>query len=150
MAKEKIKADTKVKKINVEIPEDVAIRHSLYPKGSDNVHPDISLKYYDFNYKCFSCLDKQDLKSLTDLTKRFSQMTWRQVMSQASKGKGKRGLAPTIIERSSLPNTKMISSISDDIPIFELRLASDFRVFGFRSYSTFYLMLLDPEHKTAK
>lgn len=133
----------------VTVPKDVAHRHSVYEHedgGTDKKNPDLSLKYYDYNYQCFSELEAEDLKQFTDVCRKFSQMNWIDIKKQAGKKGKKTGLAPTMIERSQLPKSNILNRISDDIEFMELRLSQTARIFGFRSSATFFLVFLDKNH----
>lgn len=145
----RIRTNTKLKTPQeITIPSSVAAVHGLYKKedNTDKKHPDLSLKYYDFNHQCFSELEKDDLAQITALCKKFSQMTWFDLKQQGGKGKNKTGLAPTIVDRKQLPKSIMVDRISEDISFMELRLSQKARIFGFRSSTTFFLIFLDKDH----
>lgn len=146
----KINAKTKVKREMISVPKDVAHRHSVFeeePGGTDKKNPDLSLKYYDYNYQCFSEFSPEDLRQFTDVCRKFSQMNWGDIKKQGGKKGNKTGLAPTLIERHQLPKSRMLEKISDDIDFMELRLSKKARIFGFRSSSTFFLVFLDNKHE---
>lgn len=141
-----IKAKTKVTEKKLSIPEKVADLYSWKEGGTDNEHPYLNLKYFDYDYQCFSELDKDDLRSFTDVSRKFSMLDWVQLKRQSGKGTNKTGLAPTIIPRHELPRSKMIDKISEDIDFIEMRLNIEARMFGFRSGAAFFLVLLDKNH----
>ena len=146
----KLKANTKIKNTNiptVSIAQKAALIHGLGNSNNDKEHPSLNLKYYDCDFECFSDLSRDELKSFSELSKKFRQLTWLQIKSQGGKGKTKTGLAPTMIERSQLPQSALINEISDDIDFMELRLSEKARIFGFRSQTTFFLVFLDHNHR---
>ncbi|HAP7630975.1 hypothetical protein [Enterococcus faecium] len=151
MAAKRIKPNTNLKETQnhtAGIPRDAATLsyHSLGKQNADQEHPCLNLKYYDFNFECFSELSQEDLKSFTALNRKFRDLTWLQIKQQSGKT-NKSGLAPTKIPRNKLPKSPILDAISEDIEILELRLSKKARVFGFRSAATFFLIFLDSQHR---
>lgn len=141
-------AKSKDKHNGREIPRNATIlkHHSLEKENTDQEHPCLNLKYYDYDYACFSELSQEDLKQFTALNRKFREMTWLQIKQQGGK-KNKSGLAPTKILKKQLPKSAILDMLSEDIEILELRLSQKARIFGFRSAATFFLIFLDSQHK---
>lgn len=153
MVAKKLRAKTQLKKnedTKISIAMDAAKLHGLGESNNDKEHPSLSLKYYDCEFECFSELTKEDLKSFSDVCRKFRQLTWLQIMGQGGKRGNKTGLAPTVINRKQLPKSILLDAISDDIEFMELRLSQKARIFGFRSQATFFLVFLDHNHKICK
>lgn len=113
--------------------------------------PDVSLKYYDEKFQCFSDWDVDDLKSFSSFVKNISQSNWTQIFKSGGKSGEKTGFGMTYHkDRSKLPNHSKLSLISEEIPFFELRVTQKARVHGFRSVSTFFLVWLDKDHAVYK
>lgn len=139
------KKDSKRSDNDITIDKHVAMQHGIVNGSSDKEHPYVSLKYYDYDYCCFSNLEKDELKNFTNLTRKFKMMTWSQVKGQGGK-KQKSGLALTPIERKSLPQKGVLNEISEDVRFSEIRLSQKARIFGFRSHSTYFVVFIDRNH----
>ena len=127
------------------INKNVAVQNGITSENSDLEHPYFSLKYYDYDYCCFSELSKEELKKFTNLSRKFRSMTWLQIKNQGGK-KQKCGLGLTPINRDSLPQ-KEIKEVSEDVRFLEIRLSKKARIFGFRSHATFFIVFIDRNHK---
>ena len=101
-------------------------------------------------YQCFSDWSKTEMSKFWAFNDKLHKMTWNELYKSASKGKDKRGMAYTIMDRNLYKNMPFIKEISKDVTMFELRVDGEIRVHGFRSNSIFYLCLLDREHKISR
>ena len=120
-----------------------------YESGNDNSVL-LSIKNIQSNYQCFSDWSKTEMSKFWAFNDKLHKMTWNELYKSASKGKDKRGMAYTIMDRNLYKNMPFIKEISKDVTMFELRVDGEIRVHGFRSNSIFYLCLLDREHKISR
>ncbi len=75
-------------------------------------------------------------------------MNWPDIFKSGGTLGQKTGLGMTYhSDRNSLPTYPLLQSISPDIRFFELRINQQARVHGFRSYSAFFLVWLDKDHR---
>ncbi|MDE7413633.1 MAG: hypothetical protein K2N05_07615 [Muribaculaceae bacterium] len=109
----------------------------------------ISIKNIQPQYQCFSDWTKTELSKFWKFNKQLHSMTWQQVYETASK-REKRGLAYTVIPRENYGKNEFISSLDNEIKMFELRVDDEIRVHGYRMNATFYLCFLDRDHKICK
>jgi hypothetical protein len=103
----------------------------------------ISLKYYNKNCECFSKWKKDELKGISSLIGKISQLEANKLRSgtrycSAHKGPSKR-------ERFQRPDW-----LSEDIVLYELEVTDKARMHGFFVDSVFFLLWLDREHECFK
>ncbi|WP_288531766.1 MAG6450 family protein [uncultured Bacteroides sp.] len=110
----------------------------------------VSIKNLQNNFECFSDWSKAEMNKFWSFNQQIHNMTWKDIYATASKGKGKRGLAYTVIEHSKYENISFMKRLSKDITFFELRVDDEIRVHGFRDCSIFHLCVLDKNHKITK
>ncbi len=114
-------------------------------KRNDNPH--INLKYYQSKFECFSSWTQEELRDLSSFIDKLSQSNWTDVFKSGGKSGSKSGFGMTFHKREALPKFPAIDQISEDIDFFELRVNQKARVHGFRNFSSFFLVLLDREHR---
>ena len=118
------------------------------PKTSSNTNAYLALKYYQPDHECFSEWTADELKAFSEFSRKLNQQTWQQVFQSGGKIGNKTGVGYTLHkDRSKLPQSAVLDSISEDINFFELRVTDKARVHGFRSISTFFLVWLDRNHQ---
>lgn len=128
------------------ISQNTDVNVDAFEKNGNNALVFISIKYIQPNYQCFSEWTKVELSKFWNFNKRIHSMTWQQVYASTSK-KDKRGLAYTVIPRENYGANKFVSTLDEEIKMFELRVDNEMRVHGYRMNATFYLCFLDREHK---
>ena len=109
-------------------------------KSSENQTANISLKYFDHNYQCFSEWDRDELREFSRFVEKLRNLTWTAIPRNRGLG-----MQPHKI-RKKLPSSAILNSISKDTSLFELRVTGESRVHGFRVKSTFFLVWLDRQH----
>jgi len=107
----------------------------------------LSLRFIQEKFQCFSDWSKTEMAIFWDFNRKIHNMSWELLYSQASKGKEKRGYAPTIINKSKYSNQDFIKELDPGLDLFELRLNDKIRVHGFRDKAIFYLCFLDKNHE---
>jgi hypothetical protein len=107
---------------------------------SENLPVYISLKYFDGKHQCFSEWQHGELKSFTKFIEILRQQKWEEI-------KKNDGLKYKEHNRSKLPNKRILTSISPETTLFELRVTQKARVHGFKVQSAFFLVWLDRNHK---
>jgi len=107
---------------------------------SENLPVYISLKYFDGSYECFSEWQSRDLKTFTKFIDKLREHTWEDV-------KKSDGFRYTELNRAELPKKRILTIISPETTIFELRVNQKARVHGFKVQSVFFLIWLDRNHK---
>lgn len=115
--------------------------------------PFVALKYYDKDWECFSQWDAAELAAFSDFNRKISLISWNEIYKSAGAAGQKTGLGYTKLELSVIDESasnklkKLATKLSEDISFFEMRLGSEARVHGFRSAETFFLVLLDRNHR---
>lgn len=115
------------------------------PRDQD---PDVSLKYYDPKFECFSQWNQKELKSFSAFVKRLSTTSWTDTYKSSGRSGEKVGFG--MAYHKNIRNTSLAAiaqRISAEIKLFELRVSQRARVHGFRSVSTFFLVCLDRNHE---
>ncbi len=137
------------------IPEDYKylskIEQTVLGLG-DNVEdnkPYVALKYYQSSHQCFSEWNKNELRAFSDFIEKLRQVNWNVIWMSGGKGDKKAAFGFTLHkERNKLPsNGAALKEVSQDIPVFELRVNQKARVHGFRMRSAFFLVWLDRNHQ---
>lgn len=109
-------------------------------ESSNNRPVDVSLKYLDLEYQCFSEWEKDELQEFSKFIKKLRGLAWKNVDRDI-------GLRKKSHMRQDLPRRDVLKRISKDTRLFELRIAQKPRVHGFRVKSTFFLVWLDRQHE---
>jgi len=107
---------------------------------TEDIPTQISLKYFDGSYECFSKWQQNDLKAFTRFISKLRDNTWQDIKRTA-------GLGYTEHNRQNLPRKQILTAISPETTMFELRVTQTARVHGFRIHSVFFLVWLDRNHK---
>ena len=116
---------------------------------ADEKKPYIALKYYDLSFECFSAWDNQELRGFSRFVEKLRNVDWNTIYKSAGQLGTKTGFGYTRHkDRSKLPNGgRAIKEVSQEIPVFELRIGEKPRVHGFRMRSVFFLAWLDRNHR---
>lgn len=114
--------------------------------------PYVVLKYFQSNWECFSDWEKGELQQFSNFLTTLSGHTWSSVYKSAGKGENKGGLGYTPYSVEEMKSggeivKKILSNLSPDINLFELRVSQKIRVHGFQSQSAFFMILLDRQHR---
>jgi hypothetical protein len=115
-------------------------------------NPYVVLKYFQKDWECFSDWGKDELTQFSNFLTTLSGHTWNSVYKSAGKGSNKAGLGYTPYQVTDMKNgssyvEKVLSNLSPDIGLIELRVSQKMRVHGFQSQSAFFMILLDREHR---
>jgi hypothetical protein len=115
---------------------------------SDSQQPFVALKYYLSGWECFSAWQPDELSAFSDFCRKLGSMTWQQIYEQGGRRGNKTGLAFTLHdENANTPEFPFLGALDLEIKMFELRVTQKVRVHGFRVENTFFLVLLDREHR---
>jgi|GEM_PF-5854777 len=117
---------------------------ALGQEGDSRAVAFLALKYYRPEHQCLSEWTTDELRAFSAFCRKLAQMTWQQIVETG--GRAKTGVGWTPVERSQLPKTDFLHSISQDISWMELRVTQVARVFGFRAGHAFFLVFLDRTH----
>lgn len=117
---------------------------ALGTEGDSRAVAFVALKYYRPEHQCLSEWTPDELRAFSAFCRKVAQMTWQQIVETG--GRHKTGLGWTRVERSQLPNTGFLHTISEDISWMEMRVTQVARVFGFRAGHAFFLVFLDRTH----
>ncbi len=117
---------------------------ALGQKGDSRAVAFVALKYYRPEHQCLSEWTADELRAFSAFCRKLAQMTWQQIVETG--GRHKTGVGWTPVDRSQLPKTDFLHSISEDISWMELRVTQVARVFGFRAGHAFFLVFLDRTH----
>jgi hypothetical protein len=117
---------------------------ALGQEGDSRAVAFVALKYYRSEYQCLSEWTADELRAFSAFCRKLAQMTWQQIVETG--GRHKTGVGWTQVERSQLPRTDFLHSISEDVSWMELRVTQVARVFGFRAGPAFFLVFLDRTH----
>ncbi len=122
---------------------------SIKPKED---FPNVSLKYFNDGFECFSEWGKKELKGLTSFIKKLRNSTWQKIFNSGGKcsKNSKNGFALTTHKGSNIIKRlsgKLAYIEKKEIIFFELRTSGKARVHGFKQGETFFLILLDRNHK---
>ncbi len=120
-------------------------RAALGHEGDSRAGAFVALKYYRPEHQCLSEWRPEELRAFSAFCRKLAQMTWQQIVETG--GRHKTGLGWTPVERSQLPRTDFLHSISEDLSWMELRVTQVARVFGFRAGHAFFLVFLDRTHE---
>lgn len=116
--------------------------------GGDEHGIPTNFKYYQSDHQCLSEWEKAELRGLSSLIRKLSQMTWVQVGQSGGTRGGKTGLGLTKHrDRKALPQCDALDRLSEDLAFFELRVTEKARVHGFRVGNAFCLVWLDRNHE---
>lgn len=132
------------------IPKAKAKSSGLIPNPQEKVgstnHQLVRLSFELFNYdaQCPSTWQGQMVRQLFSAFTKATQKTWQQVIETGGKAYGgKVGLGFTTFKES--PITRPLT-LSNDIPISEMRVNDTARFFGARKDATYYVIELDKGH----
>jgi hypothetical protein len=100
----------------------------------------ISLKYFDGSYECFSVWQQRELRAFTKFIEKLREHNWEDVKKTAGFGYAEHN-------RQHLPRKRILTLISPETTIFELRVTQTARVHGFKIQSVFFLVWLDRNHQ---
>lgn len=106
-------------------------------KPVDNNDNTCNLKFSkcdDNKYQLWD-LTKQELKSFVCFAKKIENAKWIDI--QQSNG----------FKYESIYNLKLPDTISKDIILKSIRVTGEFRIYGYRMGSDFYIIWFDPNHK---
>jgi hypothetical protein len=117
---------------------------ALGQEGDSRAVAFVALKYYRPEHQCLSEWTADELRAFSAFCRKLAQMTWQQIVETG--GRHKTGVGWTPVDRSQLPKTDFLHSISEDISWMELRVTQVARVFGFRAGHAFFLVFLDRTH----
>jgi len=109
----------------------------LYFKGTKL---DFSLTNTDRSFKLISV--KHDEEEFLNSFKMFRDLEWNDILQQGGKGNNKAGLA-----YSKYQDQDNFLSYNAKSPIYKFRTTQKYRVFGFRSADTFYVLEFDLTHR---
>jgi hypothetical protein len=110
--------------------------------------PHVNLKYFSSDWECFSAWTAQEMKLFSGFIGKLRSLKWQDIFASGGKLGQKTGVARTVIDRSKYPkDNKLLSDVSEEITLFELRIDQRIRVHGFRCHEAFYLVYLDREHR---
>jgi hypothetical protein len=114
-------------------------------------NPYVVLKYFQKDWQCFSDWDKDELANFSSFLSTLSGHTWESVYKSGGKGSSKVGLGYTQYRVNDMKAgdtyvKKVLTCVSEDINLFELRVSRKMRVHGFQCGAAFFLILLDREH----
>jgi hypothetical protein len=107
---------------------------------SEDLPLHISLKYFDGSYECFSEWQRGELKAFTNFIDKLREHNWERVRRTP-------GFGYTEHNRQHLPRKRILTLISPDTTLFELRVTQKARVHGFKVQSVFFLVWLDRNHE---
>ncbi len=124
------------------------LQEHLIDGDNNTVIPSIQL--LDWNYQCFESWTKADMRKFWAFRDKLLNSTWTDVKTTSGKGASKRGFAMTLLPRHKYPKGKLLEQLSPDIKLFELRVADDRRVHGFRYKRVFHICWLDKNHEICK
>lgn len=104
----------------------------------------MALKYYDDSFECLSSWKKDELKSFSSFLKKLAETGWENAHRS--------GLRMKPIDLKTVRTggeclKRVRNSVSPDIDFVEFRVNDKVRVHGFRLLDTFFLILLDREHR---
>lgn len=116
-------------------------------KEGDSANVFLSLRFVQHQFQCFSEWDKNEMKSFWAFSEKLHDMTWEQILQQATKGRDKSGMAYTIISKNNYPKSEFSKTIDPHSNIFELRVTQKARVHCFRDKSICYVCWLDKNHQ---
>ncbi|PBB94992.1 hypothetical protein CK224_29280 [Mesorhizobium sp. WSM3862] len=110
--------------------------------------PHVNLKYFHYEHQCLSAWRPEELKALSAFVGKLRKSKWHNIQMSGGSLGHKTGFGYTPHKnRNSLPSHPEIDKISEDITFFELRVAREMRVHGFRCLDAFYLVWLDKDHE---